>query len=76
MRKRLIATFAAVALTVGLIAASVRYYHFVTETIYTESTAHLTEIYHQANQSLHSLVGRNWGAMHTWVPYLRDTADV
>ena len=52
-----------------------QYYNFVTQTIYTESVAHLTEIYHQANQSLHTLVGRNWSAMHTWAPYLRDTAD-
>ncbi|MGN1027706.1 MAG: response regulator [Faecousia sp.] len=75
MRKRLTAIFAAIALTVGLIAASIRYYNFVSRTIYTESTAHLAEIYNQANQSLHSLVGRNWSTMRMWVPYLRDTAD-
>ena len=75
MRKRLIAACAAIALAAGLITASVRYYDFVAQTIYTESTAHLTEIYHQANQSLHSLVGRNWSSMHMWVPYLRDTED-
>ncbi len=75
MRKRLIAFFAAVALAVGLIAASLQYYNFVSQTIFTESSAHLTEIYHQANQSLHSLVGRNWSTMRMWVPYLRDTKD-
>ena len=67
MRKRLITTFAAIALTVEFIAASVRYYHFATQTIYTASAAHLAEIYHQVNQSLHSLVGRSWGAMHMWI---------
>ena len=75
MRKWLIATFAAIALCIGLITASVRYYDFVSQTIYTESTAHLTEIYHQANQSLHSMVGRNWSSMHMWTLYLRDTED-
>ena len=59
MWKRLIAICAAVVLAVGLITASVRYYDFAAQTIYTESTAHLAEIYHQTNQSLHSLVGRN-----------------
>ena len=75
MRKWLIATFAAIALCIGLITASVRYYDFVSQTIYTESAAHLTEIYHQANQSLHSMVGRNWSSMHMWTLYLRDTED-
>ncbi|MGN1409944.1 MAG: response regulator [Eubacteriales bacterium] len=75
MRKGLIATLAAAALFLGLIAASVKYYGFVTRTIYTESTAHLAEIYTQANQSLHSLVGRNWSTMRMWVPYLCDVSD-
>ena len=75
MRKWLIATFAAIALCIGLITASVRYYDFVAQTIYTESTAHLTEIFHQVNQSLNSLVGRNWSSMHMWAPYLRDAKD-
>ena len=75
MRKRLIAVVATLALIVGLFVAGARYYVFVTQTIHSESTAHLTEIYHQVNQSLHSLVGRNWGAMRTWTPYLRDAKD-
>ncbi|MCI6228840.1 MAG: response regulator [Clostridiales bacterium] len=64
---------AAIALCIGLGAVGIQYYGFVTRTIYTESTEHLREIYHQANQSLYSLVGRNWGAMHMWTPYLQST---
>ncbi|MDY4193140.1 MAG: hypothetical protein SOY03_02330 [Bariatricus sp.] len=75
MQKRLLAAFAAIGLAVGLIAVSARYYHFVSDTIYEESAAHLTEIYHQVNQSLHNMVGNNWSTMQMWVPYLRDTAD-
>lgn len=75
MRKRLIAILAAIALTFGLIVAGTQYYKFVSRTIYTESTAHLTEIYHQANQSLNTMVGRNWGIMKMWAPYLHDTED-
>ena len=75
MRKRLLAVIAAVCLTVGLIAVGTKYYDFVSTTIYQESAAHLTEIYHQANQSLYNLVGNNWSTMKMWVPYLRDTAD-
>ncbi|MGN0405193.1 MAG: response regulator [Bariatricus sp.] len=75
MQKRLLAALAAIGLAVGLIAVSARYYDFVSDTIYEESAAHLTEIYHQANQSLHNMVGNNWSTMQMWVPYLRDTAD-
>ena len=73
MRRRLAAMLAAIALCIGLGAVGIQYYGFVTRTIYTESTEHLREIYHQANQSLYSLVGRNWGAMHMWTPYLQST---
>lgn len=75
MRKRIFAVFVAIALSVGLILASVRYYHFVSQTIFSESAAHLTEIYHQANQTLNDLVGRNWSTMRMWVPYLSDMKD-
>lgn len=75
MRKRLITACLAVVLAAGLVAVGVRYFRFVSQTIYTESTSHLTEIYHQANQSLHNLVERKWGAMHMWISYLRDASD-
>ena len=48
-------------------------------TIYEESTAHLTEIYHQANQTLYNKVSLNWGVMRMWAPYLESAqsdADV
>ena len=64
MIRRLLAGLIAAALTAVLVAAGVWYYNFVTQTIYTESINHLTEIYHQANQSLNNLVGRNWSIMH------------
>ncbi|MDD6204164.1 MAG: histidine kinase dimerization/phospho-acceptor domain-containing protein, partial [Firmicutes bacterium] len=75
MRKRALTALTAVVLLALLIITSVYYYNFVSRTIYTESTAHLTEIYNQANLSLHSLVKRNWSIMRMWVPYIRNTAD-
>lgn len=75
MHKRLLSVFAVIVLSMGLITVSLSYYHFVSDMIYEESAAHLTEIYHQANQSLHNLVGNNWSIMQMWVPYLRDTSD-
>lgn len=71
-RNRLIAIFTIIAVFVGLVAVCIRYSRYVFQTIYMESTAHLTEIYHQANQSLHDLVGRKWDTMHMWVPYFQD----
>ena len=75
MRKKLIAVFGTIVLCLGIVAVSVRYYAFVSQTIYTESIVHLTEIYHQANQSLHNLVSRNWSNMHLWAEYIHDIED-
>lgn len=75
MRNKIISITAAVILAVGMIAVSIYYYKFISQMIYQESTAHLTEIYHQANQSLYNLVSKNWSTMKMWVPYLRDIED-
>ena len=61
------------ALIAGLIWAGFVYFGFVTQTIYEESTAHLTEIFHQANQTLYNLVSVNWSRMRMWEPYLGKT---
>lgn len=75
MKKRLKVVFATVAIIIGIIALSARYSYFVSQTIYEESVSHLTEIYHQANQSLHNLVSRNWTNLHLWTDYLQDVSD-
>lgn len=46
------------------------YMVLMNRTIYEESTAHLIEIYHQANQTLNNKVSFNWGIMQMWLPYL------
>ena len=76
MKKRLIAIFTAVVIVALILAASFQYVQFVSDTIYSESVAHLREIYHQANQSLYSLVGRNWSLLRMWAPYLQDIHEV
>ena len=75
VRKRLTAWLTAAAVCIGLAAAGIWYCVFVGRTVYTESTEHLREVYHQANQSLYSLVGRNWGALRLWTPYLQSGAS-
>ena len=70
MKRRITAMLLALALTAGLIWAGFTYFAFVSRTIYEESTAHLTEIFHQANQTLYNLVSVNWSRMRMWAPYL------
>ena len=72
MRKRLISVALILLIILGVGLAGKRYYRFVSEMIYQESTAHLTEIYHQANQNLGNLVANNWSTLRMWVPYLPD----
>ena len=69
----LLAAVVVLCLCAGLVFTGIRYYTFVSDTIYTESIAHLSEIYHQANLALYNLVGRNWGALQLWEPYLYET---
>lgn len=75
MRKRLISVFIVIALILVIGAVGIRYYNFVSQTVYTESVTHLKEIYHQANRSLVNLVNRNLSSMHMWVDYLQDIDD-
>lgn len=70
MKKRLTALLLSLVLVAGVIWAGSAYFGFVSQTIYEESTAHLTEIFHQANQTLYNLVSVNWSRMRMWVPYL------
>ena len=72
MKRRLIAL--TVALIIGAAFAVNTYLNFVSDTIYQESTAHLGEIFHQANHALYTLVSDNWYRMEMWVPYL-ETAE-
>ena len=70
MKRRITAMLLALALAAGLIWAGFTYFGFVSRTIHEESTAHLTEIFRQANQTLYNLVSVNWSRMRMWTPYL------
>ena len=74
-KKRIIAIVTAVLVVLSVFAASYFYFTFVNNTIYNESSAHLTEIFHQANQSFNRLIDNTWSSLHAWEPYLRETED-
>ena len=79
IKNRILAVIAALLLGVGILTSFVVFTDFMEQTIYEESTAHLTEIYHQANQTLYNKVSFNWGVMRMWTPYLersQSDADV
>ncbi len=72
MKKRLLAILLAIVIAAGVGFAGFAYSGFVSETIYEESTAHLVEIFHQANQALYNMVSVNWSRMRMWVPYIEE----
>ena len=79
IKNRILAVLAALLLSVGIWTSFVVFTDFMEHTIYEESTAHLTEIYHQANQTLYNKASLNWGVMRMWAPYLESAqsdADV
>ena len=75
MKKKLLTILGSLILVLSLWAVCAKYYSFVSAMIYKESTAHLMEIFRQANQSLHNLVGNNWNTLEMWAPYLQDITD-
>ena len=79
IKNRILAVIAVLLLGVGILTSFGVFTDFMKQTIYEESTAHLTEIYHQANQTLYNKVSFNWGVMRMWAPYLersQSDADV
>ena len=79
LKSRILAVVAALLLGISILTSFFVFTDFMEQTIYEESTAHLTEIYHQANQTLYNKVSINWGVMRMWAPYLESAqsdADV
>ncbi len=79
IKSRILAVLAVLLLGISILTYFVVFTDFMGYTIYEESTAHLTEIYHQANQTLYNKVSFNWGVMRMWAPYLegaQSDADV
>ena len=79
IKNRILAVLAVLLLGVGILTSCVVFTDFMSHIIYEESTAHLTEIYHQANQTLYNKVSLNWRVMRMWTPYLESAqsdADV
>ena len=73
MKKRLIALLLISALVGGMVWSLFCYFDFVSHTVFDESTAHLSEIFRQANHALYNLVSGNWSRMRMWAPYLEKT---
>ena len=79
VKSRILAVIAMLLLGISILTSLVVFTDFMEHTIYEESAAHLTEIYHQANQTLYNKVSFNWGVMRMWAPYLESAqsdADV
>ena len=73
-RKRLrIAVFIAVSL--GIVLMVVRYFGFVSRTVYEESVSHLTEVFHQSDNMLRELTEKNLTYLHMWGENLQNTSS-
>lgn len=75
MKKKLLAVLLTLIFAVGVLFAGAEYFGFVSRTIYEESTAHLVEIFRQANMALSNLVSVNWSRMQMWTPFLESAEN-
>ena len=74
-KRRVAALTAVLVLLLGIAAAGVRYFDFVSQTVYEESTAHLTEVLHQSNNMLNEVVEKNLTYLHMWEATMRHISD-
>ena len=75
MKKQIRIVISALIIIFGIVVAGYRYYMFVSETIYSESVFHLSEIIHQSNSSIMNFTNRIMSGMHVWKNYLEDVND-
>ena len=52
-----------------------RYFSFVSQTVYQESTSHLSELVHKADDVLSHLVSRNRMLLHLWNDFMKNASS-
>ena len=75
MRNRIISCLLSAVIAAAVVVSGYAYSGFVSKTIFEESTAHLVEIFHQANQALYNMVSINWSRMRMWTPFIESAAS-
>ncbi len=75
MRNRIISCLLSAVIAAAVVVSGYAYSGFVSKTIFEESTAHLVEIFHQANQALYNMVSFNWSRMRMWTPFIESAAS-
>ena len=66
---------ALLVMTVLISGICIRYFSFVSRTVYQESTSHLSEILHKSNNMLGHLVSRNRMLLHLWGDFLDNASS-
>ena len=64
-----------IAVFLGILLTTFRYFEFVSKTVYEESVSHLTEVFRQSNNVLNELTNKNLTYLHMWGEYLQKTSD-
>lgn len=63
-----------IAVFLGILLTTFRYFEFVSKTVYEESVSHLTEVFHQSDKMLRELTNKNLTYLHMWGEYLQETS--
>ena len=66
---------ALLVMTVLISGICIRYFSFVSRTVYQESSSHLSEILHKSNNMLNHLVSRNRMLLHLWGDFLDNASS-
>ena len=63
-----------IAVFLGILLTTFRYFEFVSKTVYEESVSHLTEVFHQSDKMLRELTNKNLTYLHMWGEYLQEAS--
>ena len=66
---------ALLVMTVLISGICTRYFSFVSQTVYQESTSHLSELVHKSDNMLNHLVSRNKMLLHLWGDFLDNVSS-
>ncbi len=76
MKKRLLYIIISCIMLAAVISVvCINYSSFVSQTIYSESISHLSEIFRQSNSSLNKFTSESRKGLHLWADYLQDISD-
>ena len=74
-KRKLISIIIMCVCVIAIVALIVVYTVYTSKQIFDESANHFTELYKQVNKTYSSVVNKNWGFLHSCLPYIEERSE-